>query len=92
MPMPGMGERLDKLLPVTFKYNKDEDGRTRHGLIYEDTVGTMPEICVGDKDGKPEDKWINYLELVPMLLKEVQGLRKRVSDLESRVNELEGNK
>ena len=92
LPMPSMGERLDKLVPVTFKYNKDEDGRTRHGLIYEDTVGTMPEICTGDKDGKPEDKGINYLELVPMLLKEVQELRKRVSDLESRVNELEGNK
>lgn len=92
LPMLSMGERLDSLEPVTYVYNKDETGKKRFGLIYEDTIKVMPEICIGDENSKADEKGINYMELVPMLLKEVQELRKRVSILEDRVNELEGNK
>ena len=81
-PMELMGEKLDELKPVTFVYNNDEEERTRYGLIHEETVDVLPEICVGDKDAKAEDKGINYVELVPILLKEIQDLRKRVAALE----------
>jgi hypothetical protein len=40
----------------------------------------MPEICTGDE----AEKGINYVEMIPMLLKEVQNLRQRVSELERR--------
>lgn len=79
-PMPEMGDRLDQLRPVTFVYDEDKDERTRHGLIYEDTIGVMPEICTLDEG----EKAINYIELVPMLLKEIQDLRARVAELERR--------
>lgn len=80
-PMKPPGERLDRLQPVTFVYNGDEKERTRQGLIWEDAVQVMPEICTdGDKEGKA----INYTELIPMLLAEVQQLRARVSELERR--------
>lgn len=76
------GQRLDLLRPVTFSYKDDPKGKTRYGLIYEDTLPVMPEICVENDQG---EKAINYMELVPMLLKEIQDLRKRVSYLEERV-------
>lgn len=76
--MPEMGERLDQLEPVTFIYDNDPDEKTRHGLIYEDTVDVMPEICTGDE----EQKAVNYTELIPILLKEIQSLRRRVKQLE----------
>ena len=80
-PMKPPGERLDQLRPVTFIYNDDRDERTRQGLIWEDAVQVMPEICTdGDKEGKA----INYVELIPMLLAEVQQLRARVSEIERR--------
>jgi len=81
-PMDSVGEKLDKLEPVEFKYNNDPKERTRHGLIYEDTEPVMPEICV-ESDGQ---KAINYVELIPMLLKEIQELRGRVAELEAKVN------
>ena len=40
----------------------------------------MPEICVESGDSKA----INYVDLIPMLLKEIQNLRKRVSELENK--------
>lgn len=88
-PLEDMGAKIDRLAPVSFIYNNDEEGRKRFGLIQEDTAKVMPEICSGDENSKPEERSINYLDLVPVLLKEIQELRKRVSWLESRVAELE---
>lgn len=72
------GDQLDRLTPVTFVYDRDTDEKQRVGLIYEDTVDVMPEICTCDESNKA----INYVELIPILLKEIQDLRARVSELE----------
>ena len=77
-PMQDVGAVLDGLSPVTFIYNKDPKNSTRYGLIYEDTVDVLPDIC--QDNGK--SKTINYMDLIPMLLKEIQSLRKRVETLE----------
>ena len=79
-PLPEMGEKLDQLQPVTFVYDNDVEEKTRAGLIYEDTMQVMPEICTGDEGNKA----INYVELIPMLVKEIQDLRRRVRELEER--------
>ena len=84
-----VGDKLDKLRPVSFVYKNKKDKKTHFGLIHEETYDIMPEICVGDHDTDPEDKAICYTDLVPILLKEVQELRKRVATLEEKVNELE---
>lgn len=76
--MESVGEKLDELKPVTFVYDDDPEEKKRAGLIYEDTMEVMPEICTGDESHKA----INYVELVPMLLKEIQELRARVAALE----------
>jgi len=78
--MESRGEQLDRLRPVTFVYDDDPAEKTRTGLIYEETKPVMPEICTGDEG----DKAISYMELVPMLLKEIQDLRARVKALEER--------
>ena len=79
--MEDVGEKIDALRPVTFIYDDDEDERRRAGLIYEEAEPVMPEICTGNE----ADKGISYMELVPMLLKEIQSLRARVSELERRM-------
>jgi hypothetical protein len=85
--MPSMGERLDALHPITFVYDDDEEERKRYGLIYEDTVEVLPEICT-EREG---NKAISYVELIPMLLKEIQELRGRVSELERRLENVQGD-
>jgi hypothetical protein len=75
-----VGEKLDQLRPVTYIYDDDEKEKLHTGLIYEETIEVMPEICSREED----KKGINYVELVPMLLKEIQSLRARVEELERR--------
>ena len=78
--MKPVGELIDRLNPVTFVYDNDADEKQRMGLIYEDTVGIMPEICTENEANKA----ISYVELIPALLKEIQSLRSRVKSLEER--------
>lgn len=80
-PIESCGDRLDELTPVSFKYNIDPDGPTHYGLIYEDTVDVMPEICNQTDSGA---KVISYIDMIPFLLKEIQDLRARVAQLEAK--------
>ncbi len=79
--LPEVSKTIDQLKPVSFVYNKDEKERKRFGLIYEDTIDVLPEVCIETENGT---KGIDYVALVPLLLKEIQDLRKRVSELERR--------
>ena len=81
--MEPQGVKLDALRPVTFIYNDDKKERRRTGLIYEEAIEEMPEICTGDESAKA----ISYVEMIPMLLKEIQSLRARVKQLEEREDE-----
>ena len=78
--MEPVGEKLDRLRPVTFVYDDDPEEKRRAGLIYEETAEVLPEICTGDESAKA----ISYVEMIPMLLKEIQELRARVKALEER--------
>lgn len=83
-PLKDYGSAIDKLKPVSFMYkteSKRKNGRTSYGLVYEDTVDVMPEICSSDHGVGT----ISYMSLIPILLTEVQNLRKRVAELEKRV-------
>lgn len=77
-PMRDMGETLDELEPVEFVFDDDPDEKNRYGLIYEDTLPILPDICTRDESRKA----ICYVDLIPMLLKEIQSLRRRVKQLE----------
>lgn len=86
--LPEMGELLDALIPVSFKYNyKHAQDQLRYGLILEDTAKVLPAICtVPDyEEGSAEylsEAAISYSDLIAPMLKEIQSLRKRVKTLE----------
>lgn len=87
-----VGERIDSLHPVSFIYDGDQSEQTHFGLIYEEMESIIPEICVERQDENSYNKSINYVEIVPLLIKEIQSLRHRVSELETEVtNNVSGN-
>lgn len=84
-PLSDLGERLDLLTPVSFVYNWEQDDQISYGLILEDTLPIMPEIChVAESEN--DEGGINYVALVPLLLKEIQSLRKRLAFIENQIN------
>jgi hypothetical protein len=88
-PMPDLGDMLDRLAPVRFRYKWDPPNHAlRHGLIYEDTVQIYPAICEApdsEVPGAPVGS-IMYEELIAVMLKEIQLMRGRIATLEGRLS------
>ncbi len=67
------------LNPVSFNYKKDSTKSIYYGLIAEEVNEVMPQLVVHDDQG--EINTVRYDQLVPLLLNEVQQLRKELNEL-----------
>ena len=68
-----MGERslgLFRLRPVTFRYKQDPRGIRQYGLVAEEVAKVYPELVTRGSGGAVES--VEYYELIPMLLNEMQ--------------------
>ena len=85
-PADSAGSVIDAIEVV--KHDWKAGGHTRYGMIAQDLHMVAPEaVSVGDADDVEDFKnpWgVDYSKLVPMLVKELQSLRKRVAELESK--------
>lgn len=73
-------ELFDRLRPCTYHYKSDKEEEDtppplRHGLIAQDVEKVYPELVHMGKDGM---KSVNYIDLVPILIAEVQALKTHV--------------
>lgn len=83
--MGDSSDRLMKLRPVTFLYNKEIEDATdemKFGLIAEEVAEIMPELVVLDEEDKPFT--IRYNDMPAILLNEIQKLNKVMDNLEAR--------
>ncbi len=74
--MNSQQEKMLKLRPVTFSYKGDSSNNKQYGLIAEEVNEVYPEIVVRDEAG--EIYSVNYMALIPLLLKQIQELEARV--------------
>jgi hypothetical protein len=85
-PADDAGSVIDSIEVV--KHDWKVGGHVRFGVIAQDLHVVAPEaVGTGDTDDVEELKqpWgVDYSKLVPMLIKEVQSLRKRVAELEAK--------
>lgn len=72
-------EVIYSLKPKSFEF-RQHPGSPAWGLIAEEVDEVFPQLCVY-KDGQPET--VKYHDLVPLLLNEVQKLRKELDELKS---------
>lgn len=73
----GVGQRLQQLRPVRFRYTKPfADGSTpvQYGLIAEEVADVLPELVAYDADGQPAT--VMYHVLPSLLVEEVQRLER----------------
>jgi hypothetical protein len=77
---------VDNLKPVTY-LNKQTD-KQDIGLIAHELQEKYPILVNGTKDGDAYQS-INYIGLIPVLIKEIQTLKQTVTDLNQRIKTLE---
>jgi hypothetical protein len=76
---------MSNLNPVTYK-NKTS-GKKDIGLIAHELQEYYPELVSGEKDGETMQT-INYIGLIPIIIKEVKDLKLEVKDLKLEVQSL----
>jgi hypothetical protein len=72
---------------VTFQYKQDAQGQRQYGLIAEEVAKVYPELVIKGADGKVES--VQYHELIPMLLNEVQHQQQQIAELIARLERVE---
>jgi hypothetical protein len=81
----GLAEVL-KLRPVNFRYRPgygDGGGREQYGFIAEDVAKVMPKLVGLDSEGNPQS--LDYMALVPVLVKAVQEQQREIEALKRRL-------
>jgi hypothetical protein len=88
---------LWQLRPVTFRYKQDPQGQCQYGLIAEEVARIYPELVVRGSKGEIES--VQYRELIPLMLNEMQHeqatlatLQVENASLEARLERLEGKR
>jgi hypothetical protein len=77
--MGGRSQALMKLRPVTFHYKQDPVRERQYGLIAEEVAEVYPELVVRGEKGEVES--VQYHELIPMLLNELQKQQRQIQQL-----------
>jgi len=65
------------LKPKSFSFKKDVGNINHYGFIAQDLEKIIPCLVSEDKD----NKYINYLELIPLLIGKIQLMQKELDDL-----------
>ena len=66
------------LKPVVFELNNDKNKEKHYGLIAQDVEELYPELV---KATYKEYKTINYIELIPLLISQIQEMKKEIDYL-----------
>lgn len=78
---------LWQLRPVTFRYKQDPQGQRQYGLIAEEVAKIYPELVVRGSRGEIES--VQYRELIPLMLNEMQHQQATLATLEAENERLE---
>lgn len=79
-------EKMVQLRPVNFVYKSDENNTMQYGLIAEEVNDVFPNIVVRDAEG--EIYTLNYMALIPMLIKHNQLQDVQIKELQALVAKL----
>jgi len=78
-PIPYGLDAINLLQPKKYKLKQDDSENL--GLIAQDVEGIIDEIV--SSDDKSDTKFLNYTQLIPVLIKAVQELSAKVEALEN---------
>ena len=85
------GEEARKILelePVSFDYKNEEQGTDRRGFIAEDVAKVLPNVVTPETEEAPAS--LDYIQLVPYLVKMVQEQQKDIEELKKKIEKLGG--
>jgi hypothetical protein len=82
-----------KIRPTQFVFKSDILKKIHYGFIAQEFEEHFPELVVSKIDKHVANlKAINYLELVPLLVYQIQKMQKEIDELKNQMKTNESNK
>lgn len=80
-----LGDKMSvmRLTPMKFAYNSDITKTTHFGFIAQQVEPLLPNLVVNGAH-----KSVNYTEMIPLLLANMQDMQKQINQLQTELNEL----
>ena len=75
-----------KLHSVQYNWKESTEKDTKIGFLAQEFKNVIPEAVVGDET--KETLAVNYIELIPVLVKAIQDQQKQIEDLKQQVYKL----
>jgi hypothetical protein len=76
---PSISNKILTLLPKQYTYINNTDNHTHYGLLAQDVELVYPSLV--KNDGKGNVKSVNYMELIPLLIAQIQSLQNQIDEL-----------
>ena len=80
--------KLLELEPVSFDYKEEAQGTDRRGFIAEDVAKVIPNVVTPETEEAPAS--LDYVQLIPYLVKVVQDQQKDIEELKKKIEKLGG--
>ena len=80
--------KLLELEPVSFDYKEEAQGTDRRGFIAEDVAKVLPNVVTPETENAPAS--LDYIQLVPYLVKMAQDQQKEIEELKKKIEKLGG--
>jgi len=81
-----------KLRPTQFTFKSDMHKNIHYGFIAQEFEEHFPELVVSKIDKHVANlKAINYLELVPLLVYQIQKMQKEIDELKNQIKNNQTN-
>ena len=74
---------LFNLNPVKYTFKTDTKKQIHYGFIAQEIEGVYPELV---KIGDSGHKTVNYVELIPLLVSQIQAMKKEIDDLKKHLH------
>ena len=74
---------VDKLRPVHYTHKKTQ--KEAIGLIAHEVQEVFPFLVTGEKDAE-KLQCVDYVGLIPVLIKEIQDLKNELSEIKKQIN------
>lgn len=76
-------DKFQKLNPVSFTFKDDDQNKKHYGFIAQELENVYPELV---SDSEMGFKTVNYIEMIPILLSQIQSMQMEINMLKDNCN------
>ena len=84
-------EEISRLRPVRFRWSARPEDGDRLGVIAQDVAPIIPEVVNSDANDPDRRLTVDYIELVPVLIRALQDQQQEIETLRSQLDRLQSS-